>query len=78
MFAVHNETIVDIPVVREMEGCVLKKIVVELVPRVFDQGIGDVAKGERVGSQSQPVESACRCCCMPGKCKCSVQRRQWW
>ena len=28
MFVVHNETVVYIPVVREMEGCVLKKIVV--------------------------------------------------
>ena len=34
MFVVHNEAVVNIPVVREMEGCVLKKIVVELMPRV--------------------------------------------
>ena len=28
VFVVHDETVVDIPVVREMEGCALKKIVV--------------------------------------------------
>ena len=43
VFVVHNEAVVDISVVREVECCVLKEIVVELVPRVFYQGDGDVA-----------------------------------
>ena len=47
MFVLDNEAVVDIAVVREVEGCVLKKVVVKLAPRVFDQGDGDVAEGRR-------------------------------
>ena len=43
VFVVHNGAVVNISVVREVEGCVLKEVVVELVPRVFDQSDGDVA-----------------------------------
>ena len=32
MFVVDNETVVNIPIVCEMEGSVLKQVVVELVP----------------------------------------------
>ena len=40
-----NEPVVDIAVVSEVEGSVLKEIVVELVPRVFDERDGNVAEG---------------------------------
>ena len=43
VFVVYNEAVVDIAVVREVEGCMVEEVVVELVPRVFDQGDGDVA-----------------------------------
>ena len=33
VFVVHNEAVVDVAVVGEVEGCMLKKVVVELVPR---------------------------------------------
>ena len=45
MFAVNDEAVVDIPIVCEGEGRVLEKIVVELVPGVFNESDGDVAKG---------------------------------
>ena len=32
MFIVDNETVVDIPIVCEVEGGMLEKVVVELVP----------------------------------------------
>ena len=40
-----NETVVHVAIVREMEGSVLKEIVVKLMPGVFDEGDGNVAKG---------------------------------
>ena len=40
-----DETIVDIAVVSEVEGSVLKEIVVELVPGMLNEGDGNVAKG---------------------------------
>ena len=40
-----NETVVYVAIVCEVEGSVLKEIVVELVPGVFDEGDGNVAKG---------------------------------
>ena len=55
VFVVHNEPIVNISIVSEMESCVLKEVVVELVPRVFDQGDGDVAQGRReLGANPSP------------------------
>ena len=45
MFVVNDETVVDIPIVCEVEGHVLEKVVVELVPGVFNESDGDVAKG---------------------------------
>ena len=39
----HNETVVHVAIVGEVEGCVLQEIVVELVPGVFDEGDGNVA-----------------------------------
>ena len=55
VFVVHNEAVVNKSVVREVECCVLEKIVVKLVPRVFDQGNGDIAEGRRVlGANPSP------------------------
>ena len=42
-FVVYDEAVVDIAVVRKVEGCVVEQVVVKLVPRMFDQGDGDVA-----------------------------------
>ena len=46
VFVVHDETVVDVSVVGEVEGCALE-IVVELVPGVFNEGDCNVAKGRR-------------------------------
>ena len=55
VFVVHNEAVVDVAVVGEVEGCMLKKVVVELVPRVFDQSDCNVAKGRReLGASPSP------------------------
>ena len=55
VFVVHDETVVDVPVVCEVEGSVLEKVVVELMPRVFNEGNGDVAKGRReLGANPSP------------------------
>ena len=55
MFVAHNEPIVNISIVGEMESSVLKEVVVELVPRLFDQGNGDVAQGRReLGANPSP------------------------
>ena len=40
-----NEAVVRVAVVCEVESRVLKEIVVELVPGMFDEGDGNVAKG---------------------------------
>lgn len=56
---VSDEAVVHIVVVGEVE--VRVKVVVELVPRVFDEGDGYVAEGVRVGTQSQLHEFAGRC-----------------
>ena len=57
MFIVDNEPVVDIAVVSEVEGSVLKEIVVELVPGVFDEGDGNVAKGRgELGANPSPPD----------------------
>ena len=43
VFVVYDEAVVDIAVVGEVEDCVVEEVVVELAPRVLDQGDGDVA-----------------------------------
>ena len=55
MFVVHDEAVVDVSVVCEVEGSVLEKVVVELVPRVFNEGDGEVAEGRReLGANPSP------------------------
>ena len=57
MFVARDETVVDVSVVSKVEGSVLEKIVVELVPGVFDEGNGDVAKGRReLGANPSPSD----------------------
>ena len=57
VFVVHDETVVDVPVVCEVEGRVLEKVVVELMPRVFNEGNGDVTKGRReLGANPSPSD----------------------
>ena len=43
VFVVDNEAVVDIAIVSEVEGCVLKKVVVDLMPGMFNEGDGNVA-----------------------------------
>ena len=40
-----DEAVVHVAIVREVECSVLKKIVVKLMPGMFDEGDGNVAKG---------------------------------
>ena len=47
VFVAHDKAVVDLSVVSKMEGCVLEKVVVELVPGVFNEGDGNIAKGRR-------------------------------
>ena len=55
LFVVHDEAIVNIPVVCEVESSVLEKVVVKLVPRMFNEGNGDVAEGRReLGANPSP------------------------
>ena len=55
VFVVNDETVVDVPVVCEVESSVLEKVVVELMPRVFNEGNGNVAKGRReLGANPSP------------------------
>ena len=57
VFVVHDETVVDVSVVGKVEGSVLEKIVVELVPGVFNEGNGNVAKGRReLGANPSPSD----------------------
>ena len=57
MFVAHDEAVVDVPVVCEVEGSMLEKVVVELVPRVFNEGDGDVAEGRReLGANPSPSD----------------------
>ena len=43
MFVVDNEAVVDISIVSKVEVCVLKEVVVDLMPGVLDEGDGNVA-----------------------------------
>ena len=57
VFVVHDETVVNVSVVGEVEGCVLEKVVVELVPGVFNEGDCNVAKGRReLGANPSPSD----------------------
>ena len=47
MFLVDNETVVDVSVIGKVKVCVLEEVVVYLMPRVFDEGNGNVAEGRR-------------------------------
>ena len=57
VFVVHDETVVNVSVVGEVEGCVLEEVVVELVPGVFNEGDCDVAEGRReLGANPSPSD----------------------
>ena len=43
MFVVDNEAVVDIAIVSKVEVCVLKEVVVDLMPGVLNEGDGNVA-----------------------------------
>ena len=43
MFVVDNEAVVDISIVSKVEVCVLKEVVVDLMPGVLNEGDGNVA-----------------------------------
>ena len=43
MFVVDNEAVVDIAIVSKVEVCVLKEVVVDLVPGVLNESDGNVA-----------------------------------
>ena len=43
MFVVDNEAVVDIAIVSEVEVCVLKEVVVDLMPGVLNESDGNVA-----------------------------------
>ena len=43
MFVVDNETVVNIAIVSKVEVCVLKEVVVYLMPGVLNEGDGNVA-----------------------------------
>ena len=52
-----DEAVVDIAVVSEVEGSVLKEIVVELVPGMLNEGDGNVAKGRgELGANPSPPD----------------------
>ena len=52
-----NEAVVHIAIVGEVEGSVLKEIVVKLKPGVFDEGDGNVAKGRgELGANPSPPD----------------------
>ena len=75
MFVVNNEAAVDISIVCEVEVCVLKEVVVDLVPGVFDEGDGDIAQGWReLGANPSPsdlfvgVVASPENACVEGKC----------
>ena len=43
MFVVDNKAVVDISIVRKVEVCVLKEVVVDLMPGVLNEGDGNIA-----------------------------------
>ena len=47
MFVVDNEAVVDISIVSKVEVCVLKEVVVDLMPGVLNEGDGNIAQGWR-------------------------------
>ena len=57
MFVVDNETVVNIAIVSKVEVCVLKEVVVYLMPGVLNEGDSNVAKGWReLGSNPGPSD----------------------
>ena len=71
-----DETVVHITVVGEVQVCVVEKVVVELMPGMFDECDSNIAKGRReLGSMLH--EFVERCDCRPGKCMCPEQRTRW-
>ena len=75
-----DETVVHVAVVGEVEGCVLKEIVVKLMPGVFDEGDGNIAKGGgELGANPSPPDllvgpenAGVKCICHNGCNVCSV------
>ena len=77
-----NETVVHVAIVREVEGSALKEIVVKLMPGVFNEGDGNVAKGWGelganpssphllVGVVACPENASVKCICHNG---CNVR-----
>ena len=43
MFVVDNKAVVDISIVSKVEVCVLKEVVVDLMPGVLNEGDGNIA-----------------------------------
>ena len=43
MFVVDNEAVVDIAIVGKVEVCVVKEVVVDLMPGMLNEGDGNVA-----------------------------------
>ena len=43
MFVVDNETVVNIAIVSKVEVCVLKEVVVDLMPGMLNEGDGNIA-----------------------------------
>ena len=43
MFVVDNEAVVDISIVSKVEVCVLKEVVVDLMPGMLNEGDGNIA-----------------------------------
>ena len=57
MFIVDDETVVHVAIVGEVEGSVLKEIVVKLMPGVFNEGDGNIAKGGgELGANPSPPD----------------------
>ena len=55
LFVVDDKAVVNIAVVCEVKSSVLEKVVVKLVPRVFNEGNGNVAEGRReLGANPSP------------------------
>ena len=57
VFVARDKAVVDVSVVSKMAGCALEKVVVELVPGVFDKGHGNIAEGRReLGANPSPSD----------------------
>ena len=84
LFIVDNETVVDVAVVGEMKSSVVEEVVVQLVPRVFNEGDSNVAEGRGelganpsspdlfVGVVAGPENAGVECICHNGCDVCGV------